>query len=379
MDIRFRRFATWLSAAFIALSSQCCFAALYEITHIDIGARFFPTAVNDNGVIVGHDGTLGGTSYVYDSNTGNVIDLQEFIPAGDIVALDINNSSHVVGLHNRKANTAFAWNSLSGVSSIGTIGSDNYSVATAINNQGQIVGFSSEANARPDHAFIFENNSIEEIILPFRGIANGINDSGVVVGGSYEPVRSGFVWDSVNGASILTPAFGANAEALGINNSGEVIGWSGHRFGPAYPWQHAVMFDSGVSVDIDIPNNNFSRGTSINDAGMVVGFFRETSESLNGAFLFDGNAFLSLDSLIPSGTGWLLSIAEDINSSGQIVGYGTLNGEANAFLLTPVVEYGGVVSAPGSIFLIMAGTFALRIYGGWKEYSPTIYSSRHSG
>jgi probable HAF family extracellular repeat protein len=44
---------------------------------------------------------------------------------------------------------------------------------------------------------------------------------------------------------------------------------------------------------------------------------------------------LDLNNLIPANSGWLLQIANAINDQGQIVGQGTLNGQTEAFLLTP--------------------------------------------
>jgi len=46
----------------------------------------------------------------------------------------------------------------------------------------------------------------------------------------------------------------------------------------------------------------------------------------------------NLNDLIPSDSGWLLRLAFDINSSGQIVGQGTINGQSHAFLLTPIPD-----------------------------------------
>jgi probable HAF family extracellular repeat protein len=55
--------------------------------------------------------------------------------------------------------------------------------------------------------------------------------------------------------------------------------------------------------------------------------------------LFDPN------DLIDSQSGWVLSGAKDINNSGQIVGFGNLNGEERAFLLTPRVNHLPVAGA----------------------------------
>jgi probable HAF family extracellular repeat protein len=42
-----------------------------------------------------------------------------------------------------------------------------------------------------------------------------------------------------------------------------------------------------------------------------------------------------LNNMILSNSGWVLALAIWINDSGQITGYGTINGENHAFLLTP--------------------------------------------
>jgi probable HAF family extracellular repeat protein len=43
-----------------------------------------------------------------------------------------------------------------------------------------------------------------------------------------------------------------------------------------------------------------------------------------------------LNSLIPAHSGWILTQASGINDSGQIVGWGTVNKQTHAFLLSPI-------------------------------------------
>ena len=42
-----------------------------------------------------------------------------------------------------------------------------------------------------------------------------------------------------------------------------------------------------------------------------------------------------LNDLIPSGSGWTLRVGVKINNRGQITGFGVVNGQTHAFLLTP--------------------------------------------
>ena len=45
--------------------------------------------------------------------------------------------------------------------------------------------------------------------------------------------------------------------------------------------------------------------------------------------------WLDLNNLIPKHSGWVLTVPYDINVWGQVSGYGLINGEPHAFLLTP--------------------------------------------
>ena len=47
---------------------------------------------------------------------------------------------------------------------------------------------------------------------------------------------------------------------------------------------------------------------------------------------------VDLNTLVSTNCGWELVSAQAINDSGQIAGYGTINGQTDAFLLTPVPE-----------------------------------------
>ena len=55
------------------------------------------------------------------------------------------------------------------------------------------------------------------------------------------------------------------------------------------------------------------------------------------AFIFDTEKGIrDLNNLLDPQTGWTLTFARDINNSGQIVGYGEVNGERRGFILTPI-------------------------------------------
>jgi len=156
----------------------------------------------------------------------------------------------------------------------------------------------------------------EQAVTPSRdgeGVATGINDSGLIVGDMDEKVIAPEGLDAYTAAAFVrtvatktkaakilsvTPLAGDNAEdLLAVNNSGVAVGDSYHasKNGELVHY-HAIMW-------------------YINSKGHAV--------------------TLDLNTLLPSGSGWVLTQATGINSSGQIVGIGTFNGAKRVFLLDP--------------------------------------------
>jgi probable HAF family extracellular repeat protein len=74
-------------------------------------------------------------------------------------------------------------------------------------------------------------------------------------------------------------------------------------------------------------------GFAINDSGVVVG--RSTFSNTYHAFVYSAGKMKDLNKLIPTGSGWVLTEADGINASGQIIGMGTHSGQEHGYLLTP--------------------------------------------
>ena len=83
---------------------------------------------------------------------------------------------------------------------------------------------------------------------------------------------------------------------------------------------------------------HFSGGCGLfdmNDKGQAVGQ-GVPSSGIGFALLWSKETGVrNLNKEIPKNSGWFLSAADSINLSGQITGWGTVNGETHGFLLTP--------------------------------------------
>jgi len=124
---------------------------------------------------------------------------------------------------------------------------------------------------------------------------------------------------------------GFESFALGINDSGQVVGWATTSSGE----DHAFLYSNGQMQDLGtLPGGPHSTARGINDSGQVVGE-ATTSSGEDHAFLYSNAQMQDLNSLIPAGSGWILQEAYGINTSGQIVGSGVINGQTRAFLATP--------------------------------------------
>lgn len=229
--------------------------------------------------------------------------------------------------------------------------------AAAINNAGQIVGWSwTGSDAR---AVQWQDGRISDLgslrTTPFGfNAASDVNDAGQVVGATDTPehVYRGALWQGGR-ISALAPLPGwQESAANAINASGTIVGGSGTGSGGVPTlWQNGqaialsvpISFQSGVAVDINTSGQIVLRGDygssfvgrsgsftdlghfsaeipitqahSINDAGQVVG--ASFTDGAMHAFLWEGGHMRDLG--VPAGFTWSEAIA--INASGQVVGF----------------------------------------------------------
>ncbi len=234
---------------------------------------------------------------------------------------------------------------------LGTFGGD-FAEATAINAAGVVVGMAEYAtvhDARADafrtrsRAFLWQNGSMRSLgtLGGEDSRAQGINDAGQVVGWSELrprtrdpealPVVRAFLWERGRMRDLGSlPGFEASSAAA-INNRAQVVGELSHDHASTL---RAFLWEKGRMRDLGTPAGLSSTALAINDHGEIVGYGRSRSIA-HRALLWKDGCVYELEQCLPAGSGWSLDEARGINNRGEIVGVGFFHHEQHGFLLTP--------------------------------------------
>ena len=329
------------------LEDRLCLSAYHVSVLGSLGTGpVTPTAINDSGQVVGY-GTSGGQTHAFLYSAGSLSDLGTL--GGDYsYAFGLNDLGQVVGEARNASGVSHAFlYSAGSMTDLGTLGGSGInSAATAINNAGQIAGYSQTSSGSPNFAFLYSGGSMTSI-GSFGGYSNayGMNEAPQIVGHS-----GGQAFIYSGGAMSPIP----NAvNAFGINESGHATGYT---FGG-----HAFVYSGGTTTELGTLGGAFSVGRSINDAAQVVGY-SDRSAGVGHAFVYSGGVMQDLNNLIDPA--FEVYAAFGINNAGQIVATGieTATGEPRGLLLTPnqppTANAGGpyTVAAGGTVTLNGSGT-----------------------
>ena len=191
------------------------------------------------------------------------------------------------------------------VTTLPTLGG-SVTIASRINDHGQIVGDASLATAGPEHPFLYENGTMTDL--------------------------------------GLLPGF-ARGGAAGINNNGDITGYMQYAGLPVdrrvFLYHNGVMTDLGLPSPFNYTDTTGVSPTGINDTGQIVGLIGSTG---SGAFVYTGGRMYDIQSLIPRDGDWQLLNASGINNAGQIVVNESdpIHNLGRALLLTPIPEPAGL-------------------------------------
>src|SRR5947208_1996189 len=312
-------------------------------------ARESPDDINDAGEIVGSSQDASGSRAVLwtaDSDSApafTIVDLGTLPGDTYSTGVKLNDAGQVIGWSVRDSSDfgslgarSFLWDN--GVmTDLGNLGDpDVGTMATDINEAGQVVGWIRNASAY-DRAFLWEDGAIRDLGVGGKSSqAMAINDVGQVAGlyyvytgnSPYEWETHVFLWqdgvttDLGDGGAYADPYSPRTMRVTGLNNKGQIIGWSDsielHACDKrAWLWENGLFRDltntSGcVGVEESIAND-------INDAGQIAAWRGSSYEGPSRAYLWENGTWTAL--LAPDAQGNALGI----NNLGQVVGVGAVD------------------------------------------------------
>jgi len=240
---------------------------------------FYGTGVNDSDQVVGY--TPGYSDYqwgfLWTTAGGMTLFGSSWPPT---MVNGVSNTGQIVGQTGFYVGEATSWKS--GVATdLGALTGGDSSSANGVNDQGQVVGWSTTVPIESNCEYNFGGCPIYAVLWSPNG---GITDLGTLAGDTF-------------------------STATNINFSGQVIGSSGSALGYGVPGGTGGDWSGYVDGPITVIGRPFiwTQTTGMQD----------------------------LNTLIPANSGWVLNAVAGINLWGQIVGSGTLNGQSHGFLLTP--------------------------------------------
>jgi probable HAF family extracellular repeat protein len=292
-------------------------------------------------------GTLGGrNSWIW---WGGINEQGEAVGQAETAATDTDGEDFC-GFGTNLTCRPFIWQN-GEKRALPTLGGNN-GLATAINNRGQIAGKAQTKVADsgcPPYQIappvVWEKGKAQQLPTVAGdpdGYALGINDLGQIVGGTGTCSAGDLhavLWE--NGNVIELPNLGSISfgnEAFAINNRGEIVGEVSSPDGATF---YAALWHKGTVTSLGtLPGDFAAIATGINDKGQVVGSTLDSDFNWSRAFIWQNGVITDLNMLFPADSNLYATMANKINSRGQISGMATVlsgpdAGNIHAFLATP--------------------------------------------
>ena len=234
-----------------------------------LGVESEAADINDAGVVVGQSRTAEGVvhPFLWSQEVG-MVDLGEAQQL-HTRAVQVNTSSKVLcETFDSYVFRAYVWSPESGLKDVGALDSSSpLTVPQAMNETGHVVGSSRGSKGTLKAFFWTPESGILEIDAPGWSEALDINDSDQVVG--YSDNRA-FIWSQQDHFRYIGPEDALFSAATAVNRFGQVVGWARNQEDQprAFFWspEEGLIELGGLSLSFPL-----SMAYEISDLGVVVG------------------------------------------------------------------------------------------------------------
>lgn len=354
-----KAFATTIGTALLATTAL---AAVPTYRAQFLGANWTGTGMNENGDVCGSLNVDGTRLLAGISRGGQPFETLP-LPSGMETsrAFDINDAGVIVGavcpnMYVITQPTAAVWRPTANgyeVEVLGGLPGDNYSIAHAVNNVGDIIGASGFWGWNPDHPILYTEAGAAP--LPGGLLAADVNDQRVAVAGpSLIDLNTGTVT-----TIPLPPGIWQGVLSSAINANGDFCGYiQGYSSCSVFP----IRYRQGLGWEFlgGCAPTAASANAMNDDADATTNYYNAGS-----GVDFVGDGYFGLGSLIdPSQGVWYVSGGNAINNAHQILAGGRqgTSGPLGAVLLTPITAaIPGDVDGDGDVDLsdltLLLGSF----------------------
>jgi probable HAF family extracellular repeat protein len=290
-------------------------------------------------------GTLGGPNSWMNGFAG----INERGEAVGLAETDVPdpNGEDICGFGTHLTCSAFLWKD-GHMKALPTLGGNN-GQASAINDRGQIAGFAettTEDSGCPPNRItlpvLWEKGTVQT--LPTVGSdpdaqAIGINQQGEAVGysGTCTQAIHAVLWK--NNTAFALPDLGSQASSFAeaINDRNQIVGLVASANGQTFV---AALWQNGKIKNLGTLGDFAALAEGINNKGQIVGSTKDDQNNWVRAFIYEDGKMIDLNTLFPAHSNLYATMANDINERGEISGMATVlsgphKGETHAFLATP--------------------------------------------
>jgi probable HAF family extracellular repeat protein len=279
------------------------------------GSNSYAVAVNASGQVAGNYKSADGVQHLVRWSGGNMTPL-----ADSAQATDLNDAGDVVGwLLDEKGTEAFIYTDRLYLFNL----PEGSSRAYAVDSEGRVTG---RYTGETEQAFLDEDGTSLMLAPDLDAYAIDMNDAGQILikelraGGFHTLLRQ------TDGSLVdLGTLGGASTQAMDMNESGQIVGWSQTSDGK----YQAFSWENGVMKALAEPRWTYSSALAVDDSGNIL--IKATAGTEKGVYLLKDGELNDLE-----GLGLDYVEVSDMNNQGQIVGWTvTAGGNFQAFLATP--------------------------------------------